>query len=62
MKRSKPTEFTLHKMDKECGPPPKGHCPICDRKNQRMVNGMCSYCYQADYTKKRKEERKQYQF
>lgn len=41
---------------------PTGDCIKCDTKDVRIVKDMCPNCYQADYIKKRKEDRNQYRF
>lgn len=41
---------------------PTGDCIKCDEKEVRIVKDMCPRCYQADYIKKRNEERSKYLF
>jgi len=56
------TEFKIHKARHFSIYKPTADCPKCDKKDQRMIKGVCSYCYQAEYSKKRKEEREKYTF
>ncbi len=56
------TNFRLHKLSHEKLKKPTADCPICERTNQRIVDGKCSHCYQSEYIKKRKEDRQQYSF
>lgn len=62
MKKNKPANFSLLKLQTFDGAAPKGTCPKCGLPRMRIVKGVCNNCYQSEYIKNRKEERKNYLF
>lgn len=55
-------KIELRQLKNEASKVKKGDCPTCERTDVKFCKGVCVYCYQSEYIKKRKEERKQYEF